>query len=331
MRRLVFSLVLAVFLAAPYYAHAAGPKVVLSTEEWIMGNIYQWSNPSTTVEIKNVGDEELKVLDVKASCGCTAVVLSDKVVKPGGKAELKIDFDSINSLGLMRKIVKITTNDPVTPEKIIKIVGFIKKDRAAIAYVSPEYIDLGVVAPYETRYISLNVGNKGNADLNVGGPRFPDGWFLDSSLPSIVAPGAKVAVRLGYRPPVKSGPINGEITVGFPGQADHSLKVAGYISEQASVVDSVVVSPAGFKVTGNTRAPLLELAVKNAGSGPVLIEGVDSSLDTTGTSVSASEIAPGDTGRVSVSLKPEGLKPGGKGYLYLRVAVPIEVEGAGAK
>jgi len=330
-----FWLAVAVTLALSSPAYSAGPKITLSPETWDMGTIYQWANPSTTVTITNTGDADLKILDVKASCGCTAAALSDKLIKPGGKATMKVDFNAYNSTGRVRKVVKLTTNDPGSPDKVLNIQGTVKDDKAAIGYLEQKELDLGVVAPYETKYFDLKVSNKGNIDLRLKTVELPAGYFMDSSFSDVVPARGDVFLNIGYRPAKSRGPIADEIEVKLseprPDQDGLKLKVVGYVAESVRGTDALIVTPTSFRVDPGSRDPVLELAVKNDGTGPVVLDGVESSLDGSGPDNPGAEVAPGESGKVRFSLKPEGLKPGSKGFIYLRLAVPVVVEGAGNK
>lgn len=310
------------------FAYAAGPRLELDPPNWEMGEIYQWTNPSTTIKMKNTGDAPLHIIDVKASCGCTAVVLSEKVIPPGGTGEMKIDFASYNFSGPVNKIVKLTTDEKESPEKVIRIKGSIKPDQSAIGAVEPGYVDLGIVAPYETRYFDITIQNRGNADLPVTGVDVSDGLTLGSAYPGKVAAYSSQNVRIGYKPPVGKGPIDGRVTVhiSYPGQEDLVVLVAGYVGEAARGADSLVVTPAGITVRAGSAQSSVELAVKNAGGDRVLVEDADSSLDGVTPSLTAGELGPGESGTVSIAIDPARLKPGTKGYIYLRLAVPVSVE-----
>jgi hypothetical protein len=335
MKAFVFCLAFCTALILSIPAHASGPKVSLSTETWDFGTIYQWDSPSISITIKNLGDEELKILDVKASCGCTVAVLSDKVVKPGGAASMKVDFSAYNSTGRVRKIVKLTTNDPAAPEKVLTINGVVRADKGAVGFLDQTYLDMGVIAPYETRYFDLKLSNKGNVEMRFKGLDLPAGYFVDSSLPDRIPERTDTYIKVGYRPTKPKGPINDEIKVLLinprPGQEELKLRLAGYVAERVRVGDSIIVTPTEFRVAPGTKDPSIEVAVKNDGNGTVVIEGVESSLDAALQDTQRVEIAPGESGKARLSLKPEGLKPDSRGFLYLRLAVPVIVEGAGNK
>ena len=63
----------------------------------------------------NVSSRPVVILDVSASCGCTSPSFSRKPVMPGGKGEIKVEFDPINRPGHFSKgvVVKLNNNERV--------------------------------------------------------------------------------------------------------------------------------------------------------------------------------------------------------------------------
>lgn len=329
MRKYFAGLFLIFILSLYAVPSLASPRMELSLDDWDLGEIYQWSDPTKEITIKNTGDQDLLIQSINTSCGCTAVVLEDKVVKPGGKTAMKIDFAAYNFIGRFRKEVVVATN---AGSKAVSLHGTIKADKASVGLVEPEVLDLGVVAPYETKFLMITIRNKGNIGLPVKGIAVPKGFFLDSSLPSEVPSRGSLTARLGYRPVKDAGPIDDDISIQFSNsQKELRVKVLGYISEMGQVRDAVIITPASIKVSAGMSNPSVEVGIKNQGSGNVEIESVESSFDGSETRLDSPRLAPGGTAKAVLSLKPESLNQTAKGYLYIRVAVPIEVEGAAKK
>jgi hypothetical protein len=310
-------------------ALAAGPKMELSAETWELGNVNQWDNPATEITIKNSGDKTLIISEVKSSCGCTAVMLSEKSIKPGKTGTLKINFDPYNTNpGPIRREVGLVTNDPVSPKKSIILRGRITGEKAAFGSIDPDYLDIGVMAPYETKFFVVNIKNKGNLDLNLSGIELPKGCFLDSGVPVKAPAKGSASVRVGYRPTKSSGPVSEELIIkpSDAGQKELKLKFVGYVAESVRGSDALIITPSTLKVSPDTKSPAIGVALKNEGKGRVLVEGAESSLEGGEPAVSNQELNPGESVTVNLPLKPEGLSSGTKGYLYIRVAIPIEVD-----
>ncbi len=82
------------------------------------GKIVEWN-----VELKNVGNENLEIKDIKTTCGCTAAVIKGKNVKPGESTTLRIEFDSTGKRGKQERKVILKTNDPYKPEHEITLTA----------------------------------------------------------------------------------------------------------------------------------------------------------------------------------------------------------------
>ena len=75
----------------------------------------------------NNGKSDLKIKDIKTSCGCTAALVSSEVLKPGEEGTLKVELDTSNRNGKMSRTITIESNDPRDPKKILTIYADIQQ------------------------------------------------------------------------------------------------------------------------------------------------------------------------------------------------------------
>ncbi len=80
-----------------------------------------------TFDFENTGTAELKIKDVRTSCGCTAALVSSDVIEPGNKGTLKVELDTSNREGEMSRTITITSNDPKNPEIVLNVSVNIKQ------------------------------------------------------------------------------------------------------------------------------------------------------------------------------------------------------------
>lgn len=104
------------------------PMIKLSKYSHNFGNVKEGEVVGLTVKIRNFGDGDLKIKKVNASCGCTAVLLSDKFLKPNEETELKIEFDTKNLSGQVARTVSILSNDPKKPNAVLTLIANIEKE-----------------------------------------------------------------------------------------------------------------------------------------------------------------------------------------------------------
>jgi hypothetical protein len=76
------------------------------------GTIKQGETIEHIFKFKNTGKNDLIIRKTKASCGCTAVQLGDKIIKPGEESSIKAIFNSSGKSGNQHKSITITTNIP---------------------------------------------------------------------------------------------------------------------------------------------------------------------------------------------------------------------------
>ncbi|MBN1300369.1 MAG: DUF1573 domain-containing protein [Melioribacteraceae bacterium] len=100
----------------------SGPRLSLSKNQHNFGNVKEGEVVSLSVYYKNNGTKELEISRVKSSCGCTATVLSDKILKPGESGSLKIDLDTSDRKGQFTRTITLFTNDSVQPKQTITLI-----------------------------------------------------------------------------------------------------------------------------------------------------------------------------------------------------------------
>ncbi len=93
---------------------AEGPVAYVAQSSIHVGEIREGSVAQAKFTVENRGTEDLVILDVRATCGCTTVELTEeeKTIAPAQSQTIEVIFDSTGRVGLQRKPVVLTTNDP---------------------------------------------------------------------------------------------------------------------------------------------------------------------------------------------------------------------------
>lgn len=108
-----------VFAGFSYAQFENEAKAVIVPMSYDFGNIVQDSVVTTFYVITNEGNSLLKITNVTASCGCTAVFPEKNELKPGESTNIIVTFDSKRRSGTQHKIITVETNDP--KRSIIKL------------------------------------------------------------------------------------------------------------------------------------------------------------------------------------------------------------------
>lgn len=99
------------------------PVIYVEEKEFSFGTVKAGTKVKHSFKIENHGKNDLKILKVQASCGCTATTTNKKVIKKKDSATIDVVFDTRRRYGKQAKKIKVITNDPVNPVTTLKIQG----------------------------------------------------------------------------------------------------------------------------------------------------------------------------------------------------------------
>jgi hypothetical protein len=93
------------------------------------GNVEEGKYYVATIKITNTGDGDLEIKNVTTTCGCTAALVTDKIVKPGKTTIMKVELDTTGREGKFVRAVNIHTNDRVQPLQTVTLFANIKEKK----------------------------------------------------------------------------------------------------------------------------------------------------------------------------------------------------------
>lgn len=144
-----------------------------------------------TFTFTNVGDGDLKIVNVKTSCGCTASDYSKNVIKPGEQGFVKATYSTTNRPGPFRKTITVTTNDVDNPNTILTIKGNVfKKDQSESSKYPIAIGNLRLI----NNHIAFNQVK--NSEIKVDSVKIFNDWDKDMTIKfDQIPPYLKVYVR----------------------------------------------------------------------------------------------------------------------------------------
>jgi len=83
--------------------------------EYNFNTIKQGESVTREFVFTNNGKEDLIITNATGSCGCTVPVWPKEPIKKGGKANIKVTFNSAGKMGAQDKTVTITSNAKNSP------------------------------------------------------------------------------------------------------------------------------------------------------------------------------------------------------------------------
>ncbi|OQB57982.1 MAG: hypothetical protein BWX98_01028 [Candidatus Aminicenantes bacterium ADurb.Bin147] len=159
------ALCLAAVLAAGAAA-AVKPKIVFKTESWDFGKIKQGQDVSVDFVFTNEGDDVLQIGNVESSCGCTAVLVSDKKVNPGKAGKLQVTFKSAGYSGEVVKYIYVESNDPNARRIQLKVQAAVDVPPQPKIDLSQYTYDAGLIVEGESLETPVVVKNRGELELS---------------------------------------------------------------------------------------------------------------------------------------------------------------------
>lgn len=148
-------------------SNVTAPNLSVSPEIWNFGTIIEGDTADRIFLIKNTGNAELTINNVRPSCGCTAVLLSAKDIAPGQAAELKVSFNSTGYRSNFEKYVYLTSNDPDEPSRTITIKGSVKALPKISINVEPPIWDFVSASPEQPSALQFLIENRGVNPLKI--------------------------------------------------------------------------------------------------------------------------------------------------------------------
>lgn len=112
---------------------------VVGTADFDFGTIDQNATVQHTFEFKNTCTDTVHITNAQASCGCTAAIISEKDIPPGGKAEIDVKFHPPGGTrGKVTKTVSVYLKDNPSPVTVLRISAKVATDIEA----NPNYVQL---------------------------------------------------------------------------------------------------------------------------------------------------------------------------------------------
>lgn len=147
-----------------------GPAVACDQPTWDFGTVAQGKVVRHVFALRNIGDAPLKIESARASCGCTASVVSSNEVPPGGDAQIEVSVNTQGRRGPLEQSVVVTSNDPKQPRLTLKVVGRVE----VVAGFTPSTLNLGRLLKGSRRTEVVKVESKDPGVVRLTGVKTND-------------------------------------------------------------------------------------------------------------------------------------------------------------
>jgi hypothetical protein len=115
-------------LALPESAASSPPRIAFDGEVCDLGSVVQGEQPDCDFVFTNGGTEDLRILHLEPTCGCTTALLSAPLVRAGERGAIRVVFDSANFAGEIVKEVEVRSNDPARPALTLRVKALVEPE-----------------------------------------------------------------------------------------------------------------------------------------------------------------------------------------------------------
>jgi hypothetical protein len=181
---------IAVLLLVLIFASAlsAAPKLAFQHSYFDFGYAPQEAKLTHPFWIKSVGDEDLKITEIKTGCSCTKAPLTKRVIAPGDSTDLKVTFSTGRYKNRVLKKPTIYSNEGEEGRSATIIANLVTDpDATAPLLINPFIISMPMHDGTErtsAEFSLKNVSNRAVAPIMVD---LPEDYFsieLPDSIPA---------------------------------------------------------------------------------------------------------------------------------------------------
>lgn len=282
-------------------------------------------------KFKNTGDEDLLIMDVKTTCGCTAPAYTKNYVAPGEEGVVNITYDPFNRPGEFNKTITVKSNAP-SRITVLRIKGDVKpRERTAEERYPLRYGNLA----FRTYHLSFKdvkddevatrefpIYNHSDEFVNITRVRKPPYLEIDE-FPVTIAPKEeyKMKVKLDGSRSERFGFLAEQLIFTTDQDKefrDIEVKVSAEIKSTKDNKDEFVKTKElprlrldddqiDFGRIADNSNPDYKLKITNDGHGELIIHNVSASCGCTATKPDKKRLEPGESTFVSVSFNPKGM------------------------
>lgn len=267
------------------------PKIVAAEPVYDAGKVAKGEKVEVAFELRNDGEAELTLTDVRPTCGCT-VAKFDAKIAPGARGKVHAAVDTADFAGPIAKTITVLSNDPATPRLTLTI----KADVQQLVHTNPGFARFNYVQSQEPITLQQTLWADNLADFQVLAVESPYDFIAASFREAkpeerrseVTSGGRQWIVETTIQPDAEIGALRDFllVTTNHPKQKVVRVPLTGFVRPILSVTPYV----ADFgSVTMTEKGRDLSIIVTNFGKEPVEITRVTTALAGVETSIKALE------------------------------------------
>jgi Protein of unknown function (DUF1573) len=146
---------------------------MFNTTSHDFGTVAKGSKAEYRFQLKNVYEEDLRILSVSSSCGCTTPRISKRDLKTFETADIIAEFNTRDFSGHKSATLTVMLECVSHAEVQLRVTGFIRTD----VVTQPGAVDFGTVDQGSASEQRLRVTYAGRDDWKILDARTADSWY----------------------------------------------------------------------------------------------------------------------------------------------------------
>ncbi len=211
---LIFSLFFSVALFAQ-------PHIKIEEMKYDFGNIKEGKLVTHEFKVKNIGTENLKLIKINTSCGCTAVLTKKTNIAPKDSTYFRIEFNTYRRIGPQKKHIYVFSNDPKNKQvRVTFTANIIKKTEAErlkenvpLIKLETDFVDFGDVERGKILHREIGVKNIGKKTLMIQYLRSSCSCLSAYESTKYIKPGETGKIIIDYDTTDRLGKMSRTITI----------------------------------------------------------------------------------------------------------------------
>lgn len=323
MKKLIFAIAVSCFaLAAKAQVQWIQPVHDFGAFSEDLGSV------DATFKVVNIGNSPIRILDARATCGCTRPIVPKGEIAPGDTSEIKVTYIASGRPGRFDKKIYVKTSDNPSKQLTLTVKGTVIGSSATLASRYPvsagpmrlksSNAAFGEVTRGRLKTIFIEAYNMSTDTLRPRLENVPE--FITASLsPETVAPGEQTQITLTLQSTkvpdwgVTQGNFLFSASDSLPPQPiDYFTIINEDFSRltpgerlKAPIAEAFPARTDLGQISADSEI-VVEFEVKNSGQSPLLVRrlqaGDKAIIDA---KISSEKIKPGKKAKVTVTLDPQ--------------------------
>ncbi len=249
--------------SGPTKSAGAGPKLEVEKETLDLGDVWGGQTKKGAFVLRNVGDQTLEIIKVRASCGCTVVKGYDKKIAPGQQGKLPVVLNTRGMQGKVRKTITVSTNQKGKEKVRLFVAATVKR----LIVTNPKGGAIfGRIEKDQVLTKEVELTNHGDGPLELELVKSTSPKFTGQL--RTVEEGQKYVLTVQTKPPLPKGSYHGQFMfkTNFEKMPKLTIRAHARVAERVTVLPRRIPVFRPFKEAGKRFAYL-----RNYGKKPINI------------------------------------------------------------